>query len=122
MKYMINRTVGYYSSIFPILLVIIGNLLGGYFTLLNIFFSFGFLVVADWFFSENRTKPRITSSFIPNSVLIIHVIFHSLAVGSLLYGVFIGIIQGSFILTNSEQRKLQELYLTYSTYKFSLLS
>lgn len=98
---MANRNFGYFSSLIPIFLVIAGNLLGGYWTLLNTIFSFVFLVLADWFFSENRAKSEITSSFIPNSVLFIHVILHSLAVISLLYGVYTGIIQGPFIISAS---------------------
>ena len=98
---MVDRNIGYFSSLFPILLVIAGNLLGGYWTFLNTFFSFGFLVIADWFFSENRSKPIIDSTFIPNSVLFVHVIIHTIAVGSLLYGVYSGIIQGSFIISAS---------------------
>lgn len=98
---MLNRNIGYFTSIFPIFLVIIGNLLGGWWTFLNTFFSFGFLVVADWFFSENRARPTISSSFIPNSVLFTHVFFHTLAIGSLLYGVYTGIISGPFIVSAS---------------------
>ena len=97
----LNRTIGYFGSLFPIILVIIGNLLGGWYTFLNTLFSFVFLVVADWFFSENRKKPIITNSFIPNSVLLTHVFFHSLAILSLLYGVYNGIITGPFILSAS---------------------
>lgn len=98
---MFNRNLGYFSSLFPIFLVIAGNLLGGYWTLLNAFFSFGFLVIADWFFSENRAKPIIDSTFIPNSVLLVHVIFHTLAIASLLYSVYSGIITGPFIISAS---------------------
>lgn len=98
---MVTRNIGYFSSLIPIWLVIAGNLLGGYFTFLNTFFSFGFLVIADWFFSENRDKPKVSTTFIPNSVLLTHVIFHSLAVFSLLYGIFNGVIEGPFIISAS---------------------
>ena len=96
---MTDRNLGYFFSLIPIFLVIMGNYLGNWFTLLNSFFSFVFLVIADWFFSENRDKTILTSTFIHNSVLFIHVLLHTLAVFSLLYGIYSGIIQGPFIIT-----------------------
>jgi alkane 1-monooxygenase len=93
------RNLGYFLSLFPSFLVIIGNLSGNVFTLLNIIFAFGFLVGVDWFFTENREKINKGSAIIPNSVLVIHVIVHTTAIGTLIYGVFNGIIVDYFIFT-----------------------
>jgi alkane 1-monooxygenase len=95
---MLSRDLRYFFSIIPIIFVIIGNYLGSWFTLLNSIFSLIFLVIVDWFFIENRKKPETNSAFIPNSVLLVHVLLNSLAIFTLIYGIYSEIIIGPFII------------------------
>lgn len=92
-----TRDFGYLFSLTPVLLVIAGNLLGGYWALGNTLFSLVFLVIIDWCFGEDMAAPLQRSSFIPDVILLLHVGLHTAAVASLVYGISSGILTGNFV-------------------------
>jgi alkane 1-monooxygenase len=81
----------------PAVLVIAGNLAGGYFTSLNIIFSALLLPLADWVVPANVQKPKANSGIIPDFILLLAVIGHMFAVVTLIYGTYAGIITGQWI-------------------------
>jgi len=87
----------YLLSLLPAVVAIIGNLLGGYFTLGNIIFTFGILALADLFFAEDKRENTPIDDTVPNLILLMSVLLHTLCVGSLLFGVSSGIVTGKFV-------------------------
>jgi alkane 1-monooxygenase len=88
---------GYLFSLLPAVLVISGNLLGGYFTGMNIILSGMLLPVADWVLPANVQKPKSVSGTIPDSILLLAVLSHTLAVVSLFFGIYTESITGEWI-------------------------
>jgi len=87
----------YLFSLLPALITIAGNLAGSYFTLGNFFFTFVLLVVADMFAPKDRSEPQEQSNMLPDFILMLAVIFHTLAIASLFYGILSGVIHSQFI-------------------------
>lgn len=87
----------YLLSLFPSIIVIAGNLSGGYFTLANFFFTFVILVIADMLAPSDKSAPREMDATMPDLVLILAVTFHTIAIASLIYGIHTGLIQDIFI-------------------------
>lgn len=87
----------YLFSLVPALITIAGNLTGGYFTLGNFFFTFVLLVVADMIAPKDKSEPQEQSSMLPDFILILAVIFHTLAIVSLVYAIEAGIVYQQFI-------------------------
>jgi alkane 1-monooxygenase len=92
------RDFGYALSLVPVGLTVAGNLLGGYATLGNIVFTLVVLVVTDWLFKEAKNQPEAHSPLIADTVLVVHVAAHALAVGSLIYGAHTGFLHGGFLI------------------------
>ena len=88
----------YLPSTLPAIFAIAGNLFGGYFTLGNIIFTFGILALADWWFAEDKRDNAETENLLPDAILLLSVVLHTLSVGSLLYGVHANILTGKFII------------------------
>ena len=88
----------YLAAALPTLVAIAGNLLGGWWSVSNIVFSLGVMVVVDWLAPHNK-KPMAqpTSPVVPNRVLQLSVVFHTAAVASFVYAVHTGILQGGYI-------------------------
>ncbi|MEM9675132.1 MAG: alkane 1-monooxygenase [Bacteroidota bacterium] len=87
----------YFLSLLPTIFAIFGNLAGGYFAASNIIFSLGFLVVIDWILPQDKRTSGHTNSTLPDAVLLVSVLFHTLGVATLLYAVYSGILFGKFI-------------------------
>jgi alkane 1-monooxygenase len=87
----------YLLSLLPAVLVITGNLAGGYFTSINIIFSIILLPLADWLLPANVQKPKPNSGVIPDFILLLAVLFHTTAVATLLYAIYTGIITEQWI-------------------------
>jgi alkane 1-monooxygenase len=81
------------------MLTVLGNLLGGFWTIGNVIFTLGILVVSDWFFSEDTDAPLSHSRWFVDGLLAVHVIGHSVAIFSLIYSIYNGTISGGFILS-----------------------
>jgi alkane 1-monooxygenase len=76
----------YLISLFPAALVIAGNWLGDYWTALNMVWTMLVLVAADFIFSDKKENPpNYSSSVIPDFILYLAVIFHTLSIFSLVY-------------------------------------
>jgi alkane 1-monooxygenase len=67
---------------------------GGYFTSLNIILSAILLPLADWLLPANVQKPKPNSGIIPDFILLLAVFFHTMAIATLMYGIYTGIITG----------------------------
>ena len=87
----------YLLSLIPYGVVIVGNLTGGYWTVGNIVFTLGFLVVVDWIVPKNYHPLAETDGSFPDAVLLSSVLMHTLGVASLLYGVYHQILIGKFV-------------------------
>lgn len=88
----------YLTSLFPAVLVIYGNLHGGQWTVANAILVFIILVFAEFFkISDYSSNPRKEKSFVPNLVIILHPVAHTLGVLSLLYGIYSGTLQGMWM-------------------------
>src|SRR5690349_8465042 len=85
-------TLTYLLSLLPAVLVIIGNLSGGYFTTMNILLSGLLLPIADWVLPANVQKTKPTTGVIPDFILLLAVVGHTLSVASLIFGIYTGII------------------------------
>ncbi|MBC8043721.1 MAG: fatty acid desaturase, partial [Rhizobacter sp.] len=91
------HSLRYSVSLVPSLLVIAGNISGGYWTLLNTLFTLFFLVITDWFFADETLQPVPHSAFIADAITILHVLTHTLSIASLIYGIRSGTLTDSFI-------------------------
>lgn len=87
----------YLLSLLPAILVIIGNLAGGYFTSMNIIFSAMLLPLVDWLLPANVQNPKPNSGIIPDFILLLAVLLHTTAVATLLYAIYTGIITEQWI-------------------------
>ena len=88
----------YLFSMLPALISIGGNLLGGYFTLGNIIFTFGLLALADLWFAEDKKDNIAIDDTLPDAILLLATSLHTLCVGSLLYGIQADILTGKFVI------------------------
>ncbi len=79
------RNLAYAWSLLPGLLVIVGNLMGGNYVYANIIFVFGILCVLEWFVPENKSNSFQENSFVPDLILITHVLLQFIALSSLVY-------------------------------------
>lgn len=91
------QSLRYSVSLVPSLLVIAGNVSGGYWTLLNTLFTLFFLVITDWFFADETLQPEPHSAFVADAITILHVLTHLLSIASLIYGIQRGTLTGGFI-------------------------
>ncbi len=93
------RNWKYFLNLIPIILVIFGNLSGGWFTLLNFTFSFIILGIAEILLPEDHTNDDWTEDKLPDILMILSLFGQILAISSLVYGISTGIIQGHWIIT-----------------------
>ncbi|MBC8043722.1 MAG: alkane 1-monooxygenase [Rhizobacter sp.] len=91
------RDFGYFLSLVPSLLAIFGNLVGGYWTLSNIVFTAVILTLLDWLTREDTRSPEPQPAFLFDVILALHVLTHTLAIGTLIYGVASGTLTGAFV-------------------------
>jgi alkane 1-monooxygenase len=86
----------YLFGLIPGILAISGNLAGGRWTLCGTAFIVA-LCVADWFFKDNDKTEADDSSATPNFVLMLHLVFNTLAIGTLYWAVASGRLAGGRI-------------------------
>ncbi len=88
----------YFLSLVPGLFTIAGNLLGGYYVCLTIAYVMIGLVVLDWIVKENKEVPQgKEGDLVPDFILIFSFLIHTISIATLLYGVYSGVIYGSYI-------------------------
>lgn len=94
-----RRDFLYVLSLIPASIAIWGNVIGGWYTLGNVLFSFIILGVFESLLGKNEnnehSQPR---SALPEIILYLHVVAHSLVLLTLFYGIFTGTIQGVFVV------------------------
>lgn len=93
------RNWKYFLNLIPVILVIFGNLSGGWFTLLNFTFSFILLGIAEVLVPEDHTNDDLTDDKLPEILMYLSVLGQILAISSLIYGISSGIIIEYWILT-----------------------
>lgn len=92
-----STAINYLLSLTPVPLVIIGNLSGGVFTLMNAFYGLVILIFSESFLPENK-KNNHASPLLSNLILILHPITLSACVISFIYGIHFGIITGGWVI------------------------
>lgn len=94
-----NRKILYYTlSTHPVLFVVAGNLLGGWFSFMNMFFGLVVTTLYERYFGREDRLPNNISGKAPDRVLLWQAVSHMIAIGSLCYGVYQGSLQSWFIL------------------------
>lgn len=80
------------------MLVIFGNLNGGWFTLLNFLFSFVVLGIAEIILPEDRTNDDSVDDELPEILMSLSVLAQILSISSLIYGIYSGIIREHWVI------------------------
>ncbi len=88
----------YLAAFVPACLAIAGNLLGGNYVFMVIIYSLVLLQLLDFLLPEDKTDPDLqTSDTLSTALLVGSVIFHTLVISTLLYGIYSGVLNGVFI-------------------------
>jgi alkane 1-monooxygenase len=93
------RNWKYYLNLVPILLVIYGNMNGGWFTILNFIFTFAILGIAEIILPEDRSNDDMVDDKLPEILMSLSVLAQFLSIVSLTYGIYTGIIKDYWIIT-----------------------
>ncbi len=93
------RNWKYFLNLIPVVLVIFGNLSGGWFTLLNFTFSFIVLGIAEILLPEDHRNDDWTDDKLPDILMILSLAGQILAISSLIYGISTGIIHDHWLIT-----------------------
>lgn len=88
----VYRNYKYFLSLLPGIAVIFGNVMGGWWGISNFIFSLGVLALVECFTPEDKSNEELSNDFLPNTVLILHVLTQVLALTTL----FISIYQNKF--------------------------
>lgn len=92
------KATRYFLSCYPAALVVAGNLLGGYWTIMNLVNTTIIMTLFEYFFGSEKRDDNDIDGDLPNIVLYVQAMLHSIAIGSLLYGVSTSIITGWWIV------------------------
>jgi alkane 1-monooxygenase len=95
-----TRNILYIFSLSPAVLCVLGNLIGGYFTLLNTIYSLGVLAITEWLvkpISSNDASAK--DDFVPKLILFLHIPFQLASISSLVYGINCGIVKDVWVWT-----------------------
>jgi alkane 1-monooxygenase len=94
------RNRKYFIGLLPGLLVLAGNLYGGWLTLANAAFILVFLGIAEWFLGEDHDNAHsLASDELPELLLSLHAALHALCLVTFFYGIHAGMIEGPWIWT-----------------------
>ncbi len=91
------RNWKYFLSLIPAILVVFGNLTGGWFTLSNFLFSFVILALSELILPEDKRNDDSVEDHLPEVLLFLSVIAQVISISSLIYGINSGIISGYWI-------------------------
>ena len=92
------RNLKYFFNLIPIVLVVSGNILGSWYTLLNFIFSLFLLGIAEILLPEDHTNDDSVGDELPDILMFLSVSGQILSIFSLIYGIFTGIITGYWII------------------------
>lgn len=95
-----TRNWKYFTGLTPGLLVLAGNLYGGWLTLANAVFILVFLGIAEWFMGEDHDNAHSPAAdTLPELLLVLHAVLHGLCLLSFFYSIHSGTLQGVWIWT-----------------------
>ena len=83
----VKRNYKYLWSLTPAILVIAGNLLGGWWVSLNVIFSLGILAILENFIHEDKSNDVEESQWLPDSILVLHVLTQLFCLSTMIYSV-----------------------------------
>lgn len=96
------RNISYLLSLTPGIVAIAGNLLGNWWSAANIVYSLVFLATFELLLGDNTGNENSNArDKFPEYVLFLHVVVHSVLLGSLFYGINSGILNGFYIALSS---------------------
>ncbi len=84
----------YLPSLIPGLIVVAGNLTGGFWSWGNALFTLGLLPLLDVVAPTDKRSRPVDSATVPDLILLLNVFLHTTAIVTLLYSVHSGIVQG----------------------------
>ena len=88
----------YLAAFVPACLAIAGNLFGGNYVFMPIIYGLVILQLLDFLLPEDKTDPDLqTSDTLSTALLVGTVIFHTLVISTLLFGIYSGTLSGVFI-------------------------
>lgn len=93
------RNWKYFFNLIPVILVVVGNLAGGWLTLLNFIFSFFVLGITEILLPEDHTNDDWIKDDLPDILMVFSLAGQISAILSLIYGVSGGIIHGVWVIT-----------------------
>ena len=80
-----KRNYKYVWSLLPALLVLMGNLIGGWWVALNAIFIFIFLTILEVFMPEDASKEQDSNAWFPDALLFVHATLQTLCIASLFW-------------------------------------
>lgn len=89
-----RRNLSYLFSLTPGIVTIWGNLTGGHWVFSNLIYSLVFLALTEWVIAEDRSNESDERSFLPDAILILHVVMQVLSLSALFYSIHLGKISG----------------------------
>jgi alkane 1-monooxygenase len=89
-----SRNYGYLFSLLSGIITIGGNLAGGHWVFMNLFYSLVFLAIIEWFLPEQRSNEVSDHSIFPDAILIVHFIFQVGSLTSLFYSLYFNHLTG----------------------------
>lgn len=92
-----KRQWSYAFCLVPTALTVVGNVWGGYWAAANVLFIVGFLGGLEWLASRIKTNEAAAAAFLPNLWLWMALPACTMAIGSLLWGVYSGILTGGYM-------------------------
>lgn len=93
------RNLAYLFSLSPGLLVIYGNMTGGWQAWLNLFYSLGFLGLLEYFTGVTKSNEHSPAKDpFPEFILYLHVLTHTFVLFSFFLGMYLGVLQGHALI------------------------
>ncbi|MCC7298497.1 MAG: alkane 1-monooxygenase [Bacteroidia bacterium] len=94
---LLKRDLSYGFSLIPALLAVAGNLNGGWWAGLNIVYSLLILAIIELMMGKNTSNSHgRKDAIIPEAILMAQLLLHTVALASLLFGVYSQILTGGF--------------------------
>ncbi|MBX7109784.1 MAG: alkane 1-monooxygenase [Chitinophagales bacterium] len=92
-----QHSLRYFLSLTPGAVTIAGNLAGGWWSCSNTVYTMLLLICIEHITKPVKASNDIDDGTVPNTVLGLHILFHTLAIFTLLYGIYTGMLTGRFI-------------------------
>jgi alkane 1-monooxygenase len=81
----VKRNYKYVWSLLPALLVLVGNLMGGWWVALNAIFIFLFLTILEVCMPEDTSQEQDSNAWFPDALLFVHAALQTLCIASLFW-------------------------------------